>query len=227
MLKGEAMSALAVILLGPPAAGKGTQAWRLGEEFGMPRISTGDMLREAVKAGNELGLQARRHMDAGELVPDALVDAIVRERLRRPDCAKGFILDGYPRTVAQSDVLERTCGDLGATVLAVGIRVSDSALVDRVTSRSSCGNCGKVFNAATRPASGSCDACGGALAQRKDDSETVLRERLEVYRRQTEPLIERYRKFGWYREVDGERPIDDIYTQIAEAVRAQALGGCS
>jgi len=218
------MAGTAIIVLGPPAAGKGTQAWRLSEEFGLPRISTGDMLREAVRDGTELGNRARGFMESGGLVPDTLVDAIVRARLGRADCAAGFILDGYPRTRAQAESLDAICREIGTQVCVVGIRAGDEVLVARIASRWSCGKCGRVFNAANRPADGRCDQCGAELVHRTDDSVDVFRDRLEVYRRQTAPLIEYYRSIGVFREVDGELTIDEIYGLVSEIVRGQLRG---
>jgi adenylate kinase len=218
------MAGTAIIVLGPPAAGKGTQAWRLSEEFGVPRISTGDMLREAVREGSGLGRQAQEYMETGGLVPDSLVDAIVRARLARADCAAGFILDGYPRTRAQAESLDGICREIGAGVCVVGIRASDEVLIARIASRWSCGKCGKVFNAASRPADGRCDQCGAELVHRTDDSAEVFRDRLEVYRRQTAPLIEYYGGLGVFREVDGELSIDEIYALVSGIVRGQLQG---
>lgn len=218
------MRGAAIIVLGPPAAGKGTQAWRLGEEFGLPRISTGDMLRDAVRDGSDLGEKARSFIEAGELVPDEVVDRLVGIRLGKPDCATGFILDGYPRTLPQAKSLSLICGDMQVAVCVVGIQAGDGVLVSRIASRWTCGSCGKVFNAVNRPADGHCDACGAELEHRLDDSVDVFRERLDVYRKQTAPLIEYYRSQGVFHEVDGEAAIDEIYGRVSAIVRKQLAG---
>jgi adenylate kinase len=217
------MSRLAIILFGPPAAGKGTQARKIGLALGYPVISTGDILREAVANQTDLGMQARSHMESGALVPDALVDAIVESRLMREDCQRGLILDGYPRTVSQAEFLEN-CFRIGETnSLVVGIRVPDDVLVQRVAGRMSCPKCRKVFNAASVPGTGDgrCDDCHTVLVYRKDDSASVVEERLQVYHAKTRPLIHYYRDRGRYIEVDGVRPVDAIYDTIMGIIREQ------
>jgi adenylate kinase len=213
----------AVILLGPPAAGKGTQARRLGVELSFPQVSTGDMLREAVKDNSDLGKQAASYMQAGGLVPDGLVDQIVKARLMRADCDRGFILDGYPRTIAQARFLDGLFPEQDATIRAIGINVRNSVLVARVVGRRTCPKCGKIFNLGPNPSGGGerCDDCGVQLVHRADDTATVIEERLQVYHSQTKPLIQFYRERGAYVEVDGERAIDEIYASILNAVRSQ------
>ncbi len=217
------MSRLAVILFGPPAAGKGTQARMLGAELKFPVISTGDILRESVREKTELGKQAKGYMDSGALVPDELVDAIAKERLGRKDCSDGFILDGYPRTIKQAQFLDASFRDERVKTIVVGITVDDKTLVGRISGRRSCPNCGKVFAAASLPSTGElkCDECGTPLVQRKDDTAEVMEERLRVYHRQTQPLIEYYRGRGLYVEVDGDRQVGDVYHSILEIVRKQ------
>ncbi len=195
------MSAQAVILLGPPGAGKGTQGRMLGAALGYPRISTGDILREALRDRTELGKRAQGYMESGSLVPDALVDAIVRERLKRADCAEGFVLDGYPRTVPQAEFLDGLFAAEGTRPLAVGIQVDDEALVARLSGRLTCPSCNKMFHVESSPSrtGDRCDECGAALVQRKDDTVEVIRERLQVYHRETEPLVEFYSARGWLR----------------------------
>jgi adenylate kinase len=218
------MSRLAIILFGPPAAGKGTQARKVGAALQFPVISTGDILREAVRNQATLGNEARRYMESGTLVPDSLVDAIVKERLQRQDCAKGFILDGYPRTVNQAAFIETAFKEGDLKIRVIGIGVADEVLVRRVASRKSCPKCGKVFNAAAVPSQGGavCDECGTALVSRADDSAEVVEQRLKVYHRQTQPLIDYYRGRGCYVEVDGDRPVDEVHASIMKAVEAKS-----
>jgi adenylate kinase len=215
------MGAQAVILLGPPGAGKGTQGRMLGVALGYPRISTGDILREAVRNQTVLGKKAQGFMESGNLVPDALVDAIVEERIKRDDCAQGFILDGYPRTVPQAEFLGGILTKESAKPLAVGIQVADQALVTRLSGRLTCPSCSKMFHVVTSPskAGESCDECGTALIQRKDDTVKVIEERLQVYHQETEPLIDFYTSRDCYVEVDGGRSVDEIQAAILEVVR--------
>jgi adenylate kinase len=214
------MSRLAVILFGPPAAGKGTQARMVAASLGFPSISTGDILREAVRNRTELGTRARGYMDAGALVPDSLVDAIVRERVGREDCARGFILDGYPRTIKQAEFLEGSFGPEELKTLVIGIMVADDVLVARISGRRSCPACNKVFGASSLPAGGelNCDECGTPLVQRKDDTAEVMKERLDVYHRQTRPLINHYRALGRYFEVEGDRPSEAVLEAILQQI---------
>jgi adenylate kinase len=215
------MSRVAIILFGPPAAGKGTQARKVGAALQVPVISTGDILREAVRNQTELGKEARRHMEAGALVPDELVDAIVKERLQRDDCAGGFILDGYPRTVHQAVFLECAFKADDLKIQVVGIAVADDVLVRRAAGRRSCPKCGKVFNFSGDPGKkgAACDECSTPLVSRADDSAEVVEQRLKVYHRQTQPLVDYYRGRGCYVEVDGDRPVDEVNESILTIVR--------
>ena len=194
------MSREALILLGPPGAGKGTQGRMLAAHLGYPSISTGDALREAVRQQTDLGKQARKVMEAGELVPDSLVDEIVKARLAQTDSKEGFILDGYPRTIAQAEFFEKLAAREGIDILALGIRVNEEVLVGRLSQRWSCPGCGKIYNAASSPSrrNGICDDCGAGLIQRRDDKPEVIRERLHVYQKTTQPLIDFYRQRGQY-----------------------------
>ncbi|MGD9847954.1 MAG: adenylate kinase [Desulfuromonas sp.] len=208
-----------LILLGPPGAGKGTQAQMLMERYGIPQISTGDMLRAAVKNGTPMGLKAKACMDAGALVPDAVVVGIVEERLRQPDCGAGFILDGFPRTLPQADALQATLVALGKELDAVvSLEVDVDALVERLVGRRSCPSCGAGYHVRFDPPrqEGVCDRCGAGLIQREDDQETTIRKRMEVYRQQTAPLVDYYGKAGLLRSVDGMLPI----TQVGQALLA-------
>jgi adenylate kinase len=208
--------ALNVIMLGPPGAGKGTQAERLAAARGIPKVSTGDILREAVKAGTPLGLQAKAVMDRGELVGDDIMIGIVRERLDRPDARRGFILDGFPRTVAQASALDAMMAGRDPLIV-VDIAVPEEALVRRLASRRICEGCGLNAEGAAA-AAGTCQRCGGRLIQRDDDKESVVRERLAVYRRNTQPLVDYYRDRPTFRSIDGAQPLDRVASSLAAAV---------
>ncbi len=203
-------------MLGPPGAGKGTQARMISESLKFPHVSTGDMLREALKNQTELGKKAQAFMEKGALVPDDLVDAIVAERLGREDCRRGFILDGYPRTIPQAEFLRSQLGRDGTRILTLGVEVEDSILIGRLSSRWTCPKCGKMFNAHLDASKigGRCDECGTALIQRKDDTAEVISERLHVYHKTTRPLIQYYQERGAYVKVDGDRPVNEIFGTI-------------
>lgn len=212
-----------LILLGPPGAGKGTQAKMLTDRFGIPQISTGDILRAAVKDGTPMGVKAKSFMDAGGLVPDEVVVGIVRERLQKSDCAAGFILDGFPRTVAQADALQETLRELGKELDAViSLEVDVEALVERLTGRRTCKACGRGYHVKFDPpkAAAICDACGGELFQRDDDREETIRKRLQVYHEQTAPLAAYYRSGALLTSVDGMLGIDSVQQQILSALQA-------
>ncbi|OHB31234.1 MAG: adenylate kinase [Desulfuromonadaceae bacterium GWC2_58_13] len=212
-----------LILLGPPGAGKGTQAKMLMDRFGIPQISTGDILRAAVKDGTPMGLKAKSFMDAGGLVPDEVVVGIVRERLQKADCAKGFILDGFPRTVLQADALKESLLALGKDLDAVvSLDVDVEALVERLTGRRTCRDCGRGFHVKFDPplVSGKCDTCGGDLLQRDDDQELTIRHRLEVYSEQTSPLVDYYRSAGLLTAVDGMQEIGVVQDQVLRSLQA-------
>jgi adenylate kinase len=200
-----------IVLLGPPGCGKGTQAERLSIEFNIPHISTGDILRHAIEAGTEYGLTAKGYMDRGELVPDTLVDDIVKERLSRDDCERGFILDGFPRDLEQAEDL-----DLIAPIdFVFDIAVPDGAIVERLCSRRVC-ECGQTYNLLHNPpkSPGICDRCAHAISQRQDDSEKTIIHRLSVYHKETEPLIGYYLKKKSLVQIDGTEGIDSIYLKI-------------
>lgn len=207
------------VLLGPPGVGKGTQAQLLVKKLGIPQISTGDILRAEVKQKTPLGQKVRQILEKGELVSDDLILKIVEERLKKPDCARGFILDGFPRTIPQAEGLKSILKKLnGITLRVVEISVPDDEIIARLTNRRICSQCQKVYNLllAAPVVPGICDECGGKLIQRKDDREDVIKNRLIVYRNQTEPLIEYYKKEGVYRAVNGLQPIDAVYQQILQ-----------
>jgi len=210
-----------VMLLGAPGAGKGTQAARLIERYGLAHISTGDILRKAVAEQTPLGLEAKSYMDKGELVPDEVVIGLVRERLQQPDTEAGFILDGFPRTVVQAEALDGVLAELGKKLDAViTVDVDKDALITRLTARRTCTQCGAIFNVISQPesASGRCSACGGALMQRDDDTIETVTNRLDVYERSTLPLIGYYREAGLLRSVDGNRSPEDVFAQVQTVV---------
>ncbi|WP_122625882.1 adenylate kinase [Lucifera butyrica] len=214
-----------ILLMGPPGAGKGTQAAKLVEQFQIPHISTGDMFRAAVKEGTELGKQAKKCMDAGQLVPDSVTIGIVKERLAKPDCQNGFILDGFPRTIEQANALDHTLNELEIKVdRVVNITVPSGDLVSRITGRRICKGCGATYHIQfNSPATeGKCDECGGELYQRDDDREETVTKRLTVYTSQTRPLIEYYQDKGLYTEVDGRQPIDTVFAAIVSSLRGEA-----
>lgn len=211
-----------ILLMGPPGAGKGTQAANLVKEFGIPHISTGDMFRAAVKEGTELGLQAKACMDAGKLVPDEVTIGIVKERLAKPDCKKGFILDGFPRTVEQADALTGILKELGLSLTAaLNITVPAADLIERAVGRRICKSCGATYHVKFNPPkkAGVCDTCAGDLYQRADDSEETMKNRLSVYEAQTKPLIAYYEKAGVYKEIDGRQAIDDVKAAMIAALK--------
>jgi adenylate kinase len=208
-----------LILLGGPGAGKGTQAKKLIDKYHIPQISTGDILRAAVKEGTDMGRKAKEYMDAGKLVPDAVVIGIIKDRLKQPDAKKGFILDGFPRTVPQAEALDQVLGDLGSKIdHVVSIDVDEEALVTRLTGRRTCKNaaCGQMFHVQFTPPkkAGVCDKCGGELYQRDDDNETTVRSRLATYNQATKPLIDYYSRKALVRPIKGVGGIDDIFNQI-------------
>ena len=203
-----------VVFLGPPGAGKGTQARRAAARWGVLQISTGDMLRHAVAAGTELGRQAKRYMDAGDLVPDDVIIGLVGETLGRPDARKGFVLDGFPRTLAQAEALDRLLDERGLELDRVVLfRISDAALVERITGRRVCRQCGRNYHVKFSPPARAdvCDACGVPLYQRSDDEEATVRRRLAVYERDTRPLVEYYRGRDLLDEVSGEGSVDRVF----------------
>jgi adenylate kinase len=206
-----------LVFLGPPGAGKGTQAKKLLEEFGMPQISTGDILRDAVRRGTDLGKKAAPLMEAGKLVPDDLVVGIAMEHLRQIDPAQGFILDGFPRTIPQAVALDTALKKSGQKIdAAISLRVPEETLVERLSGRRSCPKDGSVYHVSQNPSKheGLCDICGSSLLQREDDKPEKVRERLAVYARQTAPLEAYYDKQGLLRVINGVGTPEDIYAQI-------------
>ena len=208
-----------VILLGPPGAGKGTQAKLLIERLGVPQISTGDMLRAAVTAGTPLGREAKRFMDRGALVPDAVIVGLVRERLQAPDCGRGYILDGFPRTVAQAEALDTALNELRAVLDHVlCLEVPSEELIARIAGRRTCRACGAMYHVRFSPSKreGVCDVCGGETYQRDDDREATVRERLAVYADQTAPLVRFYEERGLLRRISGTGEIPEIFARMTD-----------
>lgn len=212
-----------IILLGPPGAGKGTQAKAITDRFGIPQISTGDILRSAVRDGTPMGVRAKAFMDSGALVPDDVVVGIVCERLQQSDCSSGFILDGFPRTVTQADALHRTLLQMNYPLQAViSLNVDEDVLVERLTGRRSCRSCGMGYHVKFSPSQQStrCDVCGAELYQREDDREETIRHRLSVYREQTSPLIGYYDGLGLLFRVDGMGDISIVQEEIVAVLSA-------
>jgi adenylate kinase len=206
-----------IILFGPPGAGKGTQAQFIVEHFDIPQISTGDMLRAAVKAQTSLGIAAKSIMDAGGLVSDEIVLGLVKERISEPDCRNGFVLDGFPRTTPQADALTALLDGLGKHIdHVVSLEVDSAEIVQRLSGRRACSSCGKGYHVAydAPRVAGICDACGSVLVQRNDDREETVQNRLDVYRQQTSPLKEYFEQRGLMRHIDGNGTIRDIQGQI-------------
>jgi adenylate kinase len=220
-----------IVLLGAPGSGKGTQSQLLVKSFGIPQISTGDLLREAVAKGTELGLRAKAAMDSGKLVDDATVLGMIRERIAKPDAVNGFILDGFPRNIVQAEALEKMLGSIGTPLDAVVLMNLDlGILFKRLSGRRICQDCGQVFNVYTAPAESSApSACGSShrFIQRPDDREEVIGKRLEVYEAQTKPLIKYYESAGLLRSVDADADVSTVFESIERALRGPLAGGVS
>ncbi|MCH4083046.1 MAG: adenylate kinase [Olsenella sp.] len=200
-----------IVLLGAPGAGKGTQAQKLVEDYGVAHISTGDLLRAAVKAQSKLGVEAKGYMDAGKLVPDRLVVDLVKERLGQDDAKRGFILDGFPRNTAQAEVLDRELDAMGISLdAALLVDVTADVIINRLSSRRTCRSCGYTAGAGVDV----CPRCGGEMYQRDDDKPETIKKRLDTYREQTEPLVDYYGKKGLLKKVDGDRPVDEVYADV-------------
>jgi adenylate kinase len=210
-----------LVLLGPPGAGKGTQARALGALWGIPQVASGDLLRKVVREDSELGREAASYMDRGQLVPDELVLKLVASRLRKPDAHKGFILDGFPRNVSQAEALSSGLERAGVKLdKVVAVIVPDEEIVKRISGRRTCRNCNAMYHVAFEPpkVAGVCDKCGGELYQREDDAEETVRERLKVYREATQPLLDHYRRLGLIAQVNGVGSTDEVEKRIISAV---------
>lgn len=209
-----------LVLMGPPGSGKGTQAAFISQKLGIPHISTGDMFRKAISDKTELGAKAKEYMDSGRLVPDEVTVGIVRERLQEPDCQEGFLLDGFPRTVAQAEALEEIVAGMNLEIDAVlDIQVPREELLKRLTGRRMC-KCGASYHVAFSPPlqPGICDKCGGELYQRDDDREETIINRLEVYNKQTQPLIQYYAKKGLLKNINGNQDIQEVLKEIGDSI---------
>ncbi len=209
-----------IILLGPPGSGKGTQAVKLSQELNIPHISTGDLFRENLSKNTELGKKAKSYMESGKLVPDEIVLEMLFDRVSRPDCVRGYLLDGFPRTIPQAESLEKHLKDK-ANVIALNLQVRDEVIVKRAEGRLTCKQCGQMYNKNFAPPTqeGKCDKCGGELYQRADDAPAVVQERLRVYHEQTEPLIAFYEKRDILTSVDGEKPPEAVFAELVEAIK--------
>lgn len=212
-------------MMGPPGAGKGTQSKMLSAKYSVPQVSTGDMLRDAVKRRSRLGVEAKMYMDRGQLVRDGIVVGIIEERLKRSDCAQGFILDGFPRNTAQAEALDSMLKGIGRPLdFVMLIEVNEEALVKRLTGRRVCKACGAEYHILYKPSAkgAECEKCAAEIIQRSDDREDVIRERLKVYRESTEPLAEYYGASGILRRLDGDGPIDSVQAKLVEIMAGRA-----
>lgn len=210
-----------LILLGPPGAGKGTQAKLLAEKFNIQQISTGDILRQAVKNKTEMGLKAKSYMNQGKLVPDGVVIGIIKDRLNNPDCSTGFILDGFPRTIQQAEALSQALEQMEMDIdHLIDIKVDFDSLIQRLTGRWTCRECGEGFHKTSNPSKkeGICDKCNGELYQRDDDKEETIQKRFEVYKNETEPLKDYYSKKGKLNTIEGDGSIQEIFSNITNLI---------
>ncbi len=212
-----------IIMLGAPGAGKGTQAIKIAEKYGFPHISTGDIFRYNIKNNTELGRQAKEYMDKGQLVPDELTVSILLDRVAKDDCKAGYVLDGYPRTIPQAEVLDEALSKLGEKIdYAVNVVVPDENIVNRMSGRRTCPNCGETYHLVhnNSKVEGVCDKCENSLIQRPDDMPETVKKRLEVYHTQTEPLEEYYKNKGVYKEVDGTKPMGEVFEDICKILES-------
>ena len=212
-----------IVMLGAPGAGKGTQAKMIAAKYGIPHISTGDIFRSNIKNGTELGRKAKEYMDQGLLVPDELVVDLVVDRVKQDDCANGYVLDGFPRTIPQAEALDRALADMGQKMdYAIDVNVPDENIVERMSGRRACVGCGATYHLVYAPAKveGICDVCGKELILRDDDKPETVKKRLGVYHEQTQPLIDYFEKNGILRTVDGTMDIDDVFKAITEILGA-------
>ncbi|MCU0851811.1 MAG: adenylate kinase [Thermoplasmata archaeon] len=205
-----------LVIFGPPSAGKGTQAQKLSQKYGIPQVSTGDLLRKAVAEKTPLGLKVKSYLDQGRLGPDDLIVKLIQERVSKPDCKKGYLLDGFPRTIGQAKELDK----MTEVDVVLNIVVDFDVLVERAVGRRSCPKCGAVYHIKFNPPANkdTCEKCGSRLVQRDDDKEETVRNRLKVYREQTAPLVEHYRKKGKIADIDGSKGIDAVFEQMVKVV---------
>ena len=211
-----------IVMLGAPGAGKGTQAKKIAEKYGIPHISTGDIFRANIKNGTELGRKAKEFMDQGMLVPDELTLSLIMNRFEEADCKNGYVLDGFPRTIPQAEALTKALGDINDKLdYAINVEVPDDAIVSRMSGRRACVACGGTYHIKYNPTKveGKCDACGGALTLREDDKPETVQKRLNVYHNQTQPLIDYYKNEGIFREVDGTQHMDAVFTEICDILK--------
>lgn len=210
-----------IVLLGPPGAGKGTQAKLIVQKYNIPHISTGDIFRKNIKEMTPLGIKAKEYIDKGQLVPDELTVEIVKDRIKEDDCKNGFLLDGFPRTVVQADALNDVLADLGTKLdYVINIKVDENNLIERLSGRRVCPKCGASFHVVFNPpkVEGVCDYCGAEVIQRADDSEETVKNRLSVYNKQTQPLIDYYTKNGLIKNINGEQDINDVFEEICNVL---------
>ena len=210
-----------VILLGPPGAGKGTQSKKLQEKYGIPQVSTGDILRQAVKSETDLGREAQSYMEAGQLVPDSIVIGLIKERIGQYDCRKGYILDGFPRNIVQAEKLSETLKAMNQDIDSViEIEVATKELIERLTGRATCRSCGAMYHNKSRPPKqpGSCDGCGGELYRRSDDNRETILRRMQVYENETVPLKVFYEKEGNLKTIPGHGTVEEIFSRMCELV---------
>ncbi|WDC83150.1 adenylate kinase [Caloramator sp. mosi_1] len=210
-----------IVLLGPPGAGKGTQAKLIVQKYNIPHISTGDIFRKNIKEMTPLGIKAKEYIDKGQLVPDELTVEIVKDRIKEDDCKNGFLLDGFPRTVAQADALNEVLADLGTKLdYVINIKVDENNLIERLSGRRVCPKCGASFHVVFNPpkVDGVCDYCGAEVVQRADDSEETVKNRLSVYNKQTQPLIDYYTNNGLIININGEQDINDVFAEICSVL---------
>lgn len=212
-----------IIMLGAPGAGKGTQAKKIADKYGIPHISTGDIFRANIKGGTELGMKAKSYIDQGQLVPDDVTIGMLLERISETDCAGGYVLDGFPRTIPQAESLTKALEDRGEKVeYAIDVDVPDDEIVSRISGRRACLTCGATYHVATIPpkVEGICDACGEGLVLREDDKPETVQKRLEVYHSQTQPLIEYYKRAGMLVSVDGTKGLNSVFEDISNVLGA-------